>query len=67
MNEEWCCASTAIDQIMIARIISIYDELKTQIWQFVKVASWTKWPTLDDKIELRISGQTEKLCTLNAK
>ena len=38
MNQVWYCTSKAIAQIMIVFLTSIYDELNTQNWHFIKVA-----------------------------
>ena len=38
MDQEWYCTGNAIAQIMIVFIISIFDELKTQIYYFINVA-----------------------------
>ena len=37
MSPDWYCTSKAIAQIMIAFMISIYDDLKTQTLHFIKV------------------------------
>ena len=84
-TSSWTNNGTAQVQIIVVFVISIYDELQTQILYFITVtvaqlfftttcrqAHWTRWSlsteaTLDDRLDLLVSGQSEVFYQLNER